>query len=198
MAIDWKSVGEAAAKIGLPLLGAALTVPGGVAIGTALASAIGSKSGKPEDIISILTSSEEARQKAVEFERAHHRTLMQLQLDYEIKQRQADSTDIVAVNETMRAEAANSANENWWQKGWRPFNGYVVGLSSLIAVIYVCTLFYEAMQKGDAASIATVCSQVPALAMAIATILAVPGAAVGITAWHRGVKQTKEVEALRQ
>lgn len=70
--------GQAVAKIGLPLLGAILPIPGGAAIGTALASAIGSPSAKPEDILQALTSSADAMEKAKEFQTTHTETMLQL------------------------------------------------------------------------------------------------------------------------
>lgn len=194
MSFDWKNLGEEVAKIGLPLLGAVLPVPGGAAIGNALASAIGSKTANPSDILSVLTSSQEALQKAKEFEATHQETMLKLNLDSELENRKADSIDLNAVNTTMQVEAANSANENWFQKGWRPFNGYVLGIASLIAVLFVCILFYNAMTSKDGNSIASVCAQIPSLAMAIAAILSVPGAAVGITAWHRGMLQRTQAQ----
>src|SRR5262249_17672945 len=132
--MDWKQLGEAAVKLGLPLLGAALPVPGGAALGAALASALGAPRAEPGDILATLGDSV---LKARQFELTHQARLMQMALDYEVKVRQADTADIAAVNETMRAEAQQSAVESWWQKGWRPFNGYVLGLASLIAVIFV-------------------------------------------------------------
>lgn len=78
--MDLKSFGEAVAKIGLPLLGAVLPIPGGAAIGTALAAAIGAGSSKPEDILAALTSNADAIEKAKEFEAAHTETMLQLQL----------------------------------------------------------------------------------------------------------------------
>ena len=194
MAIDWKTLGENVAKIGLPLLGAVLPVPGGAAIGTALASAIGSKSANPQDILDMLTSSAEAVEKAKQFELTHQETMLKLQLDNDAAMRAADSADLATVNATMQAEAANSANENWFQKGWRPFNGYVVGLASFVAVVFVCVLFYQAMSNPNGSSIASVCAQIPALAFAIAAILGVPGAAVGITAWHKGMLQRNQAQ----
>lgn len=188
--MDWKELGESVAKLGLPLLGAALPIPGGEAIGAALASHIGATSGNPEDILATLTQSADAVQKAKEFELTHQETMLKITSDYQIAQRQADSADVTAVNQTMQAEAANSANENWWQKGWRPFNGYVVGVQSAIACNFVCYLLYKGIMLNNAAAI----NSIPAVAIAIASILAIPGAAVGITAWHRGVVQRIEAQ----
>lgn len=188
--MDWKTLGEQIAKIGLPLLGAALPVPGGAAIGAALASHLGVTSGNPEDILAALTGNSELAQKAREFEATHQERLVQAAYDYEIKMRQADNADIAAVNATMQADSTNSDKEAWYQKAWRPFNGFVVGLGSFVSTVFACYLFYLGIIGHDAGAI----NAVPQLATAIAMILGVPGAAVGIAAWHRGVAQVKQVE----
>ena len=187
--MDLKDIGKALASFGLPLIGAALPIPGGMAIGTALANYISSPSAKPEDILATLTSSADALQKAKEFEATNHATLVKVAVDYELEQRKADSSDMAAVNATMQAEAAASAAENWWQTGWRPFNGYVLGLASLVSVVFTCYLFYLAIVQKDTAALGLV----PQLASAIAMILAVPGAAVGISAWTRGKAQIAQI-----
>lgn len=179
------------ASIGLPLLGTVLGGPGGGAIGSALASAIGSNSTKPEDIIATLQSSADAVVKAKQFEETHRETLMKMAYDYEVEQRKADSADVASVNTTMQAEATSSANENWWQKGWRPFNGYVLGVASLVTVGGVFFLAYLALSGKDANAL----NAIPTIVTSIAMVLAIPGAAVGITAWHRGRAQIAEIEA---
>ena len=186
--MDLKDFGLAVAKLGLPLLGAVLPIPGGAAIGTALASALGSGSTKPEDILAELTSNAEALQKAKEFEATHQETMLRLTLEHEAEQRKADSADIASVNATMQAEAVSAASENWFQKGWRPFNGYVVGVSSLIVVLGVLYLSYIAVFGKDPSAL----NAIPTIVTSIAMILAIPGAAVGITAWHRGMLQREE------
>ena len=179
------------ASIGLPLLGTVLGGPGGGAIGSALASTIGSNSTKPEDIIATLQSSADAVVKAKQFEETHRETLMKMAYDYEVEQRKADSADVASVNTTMQAEATSSANENWWQKGWRPFNGYVLGVASLVTVGGVFFLAYLALSGKDANAL----NAIPTIVTSIAMVLAIPGAAVGITAWHRGRAQIAEIEA---
>lgn len=187
--MDLKDIGRAIASIGLPMLGAALPIPGGAAIGTALAQFISSPSAKPEDILATLTQSADAVAKAKEFEATNHETLVKIAVDYELAQSKIDSDSMSAVNETMRAEVGASASENWWQTGWRPFNGYVVGLGSFVAIVFTCYLFYLAIFHNEPAALSTI----PSLAMSVASILAVPGAAVGITAWHRGRAQVEQV-----
>lgn len=81
--MNWQDVGSEVAKIGLPLLGAVLPIPGGAAIGTALASALGAKSADPTDVLNALTASADAQLKAHQFEETHQETMLQLQLKYE-------------------------------------------------------------------------------------------------------------------
>ena len=78
--MDLKTFGESLAKIGLPLLGAVLPIPGGAALGSALASAIGAGSAAPEDVLAALTSNADTLEKAKEFEATHSETMLQLQL----------------------------------------------------------------------------------------------------------------------
>jgi hypothetical protein len=91
--MDWKALGEQAAKIGLPLLGAVLPIPGGAAIGTALASAIGASSADPQDILTALTASADTQLKAKQFEQTHQETMLQIQLKYETDQYAAEVSD---------------------------------------------------------------------------------------------------------
>lgn len=188
--MDWKELGSEVAKFGLPLLGAVLPIPGGAAIGAALASAIGAPSAKPEDILAKLTQSADAVEKAREFELTNQKEMLALQLNYELEMRKADTADLATVNETMRAELANATAEAWYQKAWRPANGFAVALGSLCGVIGACLLFYRAIVQRDA----TALNAIPQLATSLALILGVPGAAVGIAAWHRGKMQREEVK----
>lgn len=116
--------------------------------------------------------------------------LRALEVQEEAKELDDAVAQLQSVNATMQAEIANSKDEAWYQKAWRPFNGFVVGLGALFSVITCCALLYQGIFKGDAAAI----QAVPGLAFAIATILSVPGAAVGITAWHRGMLQREQVQ----
>lgn len=188
--MDWKELGTQIARFGLPLLGAVLPIPGGAAIGTALASAIGSPSAAPVDILAKLTQSADAVEKAREFELTHQKEMLGLSLNYELEMRKADSVDLSTVNETIRAELVGSAAEAWYQKGWRPANGFAVALGSFCAVIGACILTAQAIVNKDP----TALNAIPQLATSIALILGVPGAAVGIAAWHRGKMQREEVK----
>lgn len=186
MSFDWGNFGTKVAQLGLPILGSLLPIPGGAAIGARLGEAIGlGKDAKPEEVLAALTGDSEALQKAKEFEMTNHKELVQLQLQHDLETHKQDVEALKTVNATMQTELANSANEEWYQKAWRPANGFAIATGSFVAVFFTCILFWRAITAKDLGAI----SAIPQLAAAIAMILSVPGAAVGIAAWHRGVEK---------
>jgi hypothetical protein len=105
--MDLKTLGTEVAKIGLPLLGAALPIPGGMAIGAALASAIGSPSTQPEDILATLTGNAQAIAQAKQFELTHQEAMLKITLDSQTAQYQAE----VADRDSARKLAAQQPND---------------------------------------------------------------------------------------
>lgn len=107
--MDFKAIGKALAKLGLPLLGAALPIPGGMAIGAALASQIGCDSADPEDILAKLTTDPNALLQAKQFEMTHQETMMRMTLDSQIAGFRAEVDD--------RKDARDKLGSNtalWW------------------------------------------------------------------------------------
>ncbi len=123
--MDLKQLGIELAKIGLPLLGAALPVPGGAAIGAALASHIGAKDSKPESILTALTQSPELAQKAREFEALHTEKLLAMTLDAEKAANQA-TLDGLASARDMKMKTGSTMPEQ--------INYLFVGSTILITV----------------------------------------------------------------
>lgn len=124
MNFDLRSIGSALAEIGLPMLGAALPLPGGAALGKMLANKlVGSDTASTKDVLAALTSPEgfaEARKFELEYEKA----ILQLQIDHDIAMRREQTLQIQAVNATMQAE---SMAANWPTYTWRPFLGFIAG-----------------------------------------------------------------------
>lgn len=87
--MDFKSIAKQVAELGLPLLGTALGGPGGALVGKALASAIGSPSEAPADILKVLTEDSKAKQAAIEFQANHELELKKLSL----QEKQMDNDD---------------------------------------------------------------------------------------------------------
>lgn len=111
--MNLKEIGKTLAEYGLPILGGAIGGPGGAAVGKMIASAIGASSDKPEDIAAALTNNSEALVQ-----------LRTIEAQFALGMRQADSSDLAQVNQTMQAEAKS---EHWAQWAWRPFNGFAFG-----------------------------------------------------------------------
>ena len=155
--MDWKALGEAVAKLGLPLLGAALPIPGGAAIGAALAASIGSPSAQPEDILSTLTANADAVLKAKQFEAAHSETMLKLSLDAQVAQ-------TASVNRTLQTEAMGGS---FWQRNHHAFE--CIAIVCLVGAIY-----FVLPILGVTA---------PAVPESAWLML---GAIVGVTAWQRG------------
>lgn len=157
--MDLKQLADSLVKIGLPILGAALPLPGGATIGTALANYLGNKDASLEDVVRTISSSEEALQKAREFEASHEETLLRMQVE-------AETARIQAVNSTMQEEAKS---DHWPTYSWRPFIGFAFGLYILSYVVLpLCGITPSILP--------------PDLTMAI-------GAILGIASYYRGKMQ---------
>ena len=120
----------------------------------------------------------------------HAEEIARMRQASELAELEADKAALQTVNATMQAEIANSASEAWYQKGWRPFNGFCVGAGAFVGVVFTCVLFYRAIVGRDA----TALNVLPQLAFSLASILSIPGAAVGIASWHRGVTQRLQAQ----
>lgn len=88
---------------------------------------------------------------------------------------------IQAVNETMRAEKDGP----WWVSGWRPYWGFTSGTAFIIAVVGVLAIMWRAIGERDFETIRAV----PEMVTALAFLFSIPGAVLGVTAWHRGMMQ---------
>lgn len=106
-------------------------------------------------------------------------------LDAETQQVQEETKQQVAVNVTMQEESRNSAIEAWYQKGWRPYWGFISGTGFGIVVVFICYLAYLGIVNKDHEAI----RMIPDLVTSFAELFAIPGAVLGITAWHRGKMQ---------
>ena len=95
---------------------------------------------------------------------------------------EANKSIIEAVNQTMQAE---SKSDNWWTSGWRPYWGFISGTAFLAVCVFICYLMYEAIIGGKPEMMA----HIPQVIGAFAALFAIPGAILGVTAWHRGKMQ---------
>ena len=113
-----------------------------------------------------------------------------LQAGYKDKESMAkmDLDQIAAVNATMVAELNNSKTESWLQKNWRPLCGISVALGSFFGVVLTGVAFGAAIFFRDA----EILTKLPDAVSSIALVLGVPGAAVGIIAWHKGNQEVQD------
>lgn len=101
--------------------------------------------------------------------------------DKEVALAKEESARIESVNQTMRIEAPGHK----WASMWRPYWGFVSGAAFfLVAIGFIGLLFYAVYKSNTDLINAT-----PALIMAISALFSIPGAILGVSAWHRGKMQ---------
>ncbi len=99
-----------------------------------------------------------------------------------IEELQANKSVIESVNKTMQAEA----NAKWWWSAfWRPLWGVISAVAFGAVTIFFCYLAYKSVVAGDTEALALM----PQLISTFAMLFGIPGAILGVTAWHRGKMQ---------
>jgi hypothetical protein len=93
----------------------------------------------------------------------------------------------MAVNQTMQAEAKS---EHWAQWFWRPFWGMLSAVAFAFVCGLCCFLGYKAVVGGEPELLASI----PILVSSFATLFAIPGAILGVTAWHRGAEKRERAK----
>jgi hypothetical protein len=101
---------------------------------------------------------------------------------------QEENKTLAEVNATMRAEGAS---EHWPQWSWRPFWGFSSGTAFLFVALLCCWLGYLAVSARDM----TALQMIPQLVGAFATLFAIPGAILGVTAWKRGQEKIEKIRS---
>lgn len=91
--MDIQDIARKFAEIGLPLLGAALPIPGGMALGTALAASLGCPNGTPEELLSHLTANPEQIEKAREFEVNNRKEILFATMSHELETYRTETAD---------------------------------------------------------------------------------------------------------
>lgn len=171
--MDLKAFGLELAKLGLPLLGAALPFPGGAALGAGLAGMIGAKSADPADVLATLTGNAQALAQAKQFELTHQERMLDIATRGQMAARAADSADLAAVNVTLQTEAMGGS---WLQRNHHAVESlWVVGMVSAIYVL------------------------LPVMNVTVPTVPGevwiMLGAILGVTAWQRGATNTAVAKA---
>lgn len=98
---------------------------------------------------------------------------------------QGEQQIVGEVNATMRAEAKS---EHWMQWAWRPFWGFISALAFAGVVFFCLYLGKAAIVDGDSAKL----SMVPQVITSFTALFSIPGAILGVTAWHRGKQKRNQ------
>jgi roadblock/LC7 domain-containing protein len=199
----FQKIGDAVADYAPGLAKALMLVPGvgipaaaGVAAIGSIAKAFGlGDDATPEEVLKAVTVDPEISLKAQIADNDFKLKMKEIEFQEYKTEQEAETARLQSVNSTMQAELANSKDEAWYQKAWRPANGFAVAAGSLTSTWFVCYLFYVTLKTASlAVAVSTILNVIPQLAIAISTLLAIPGAAVGIAAWHRGMLKREGAE----
>lgn len=177
--MNFEDIANAVGKYA-PLLATALTGQAGAvaAIGSAVASTFGGVVDDPKDLLLRIASDPEAEAKLKEIEANNRPVLERIAMERAANELAADTARHKEVNTTMRAEIAKGG----WAGFWRPLWGVLSAIAFVPVCWFVCWLGYQAVLKGNPDALV----MIPQLTAAFATLFAIPGAILGVSAWHRG------------
>ena len=183
--MDWKEVGKKIIKLGAPLLGTALLGPAGTSIGAIVASAFGSDTGEPEEVLQKIIAHPEVTIKLRELELKYQVELQKINLENAKLDVERELGLVQEVNATMRDE---SKSEKWWVSGWRPYWGFSSGTAFIVVCGYVCWLTGQAISGKNPNAM----TMIPMVIGSFTALFGIPGAILGITAWGRNKLKLKE------
>lgn len=127
-----KDILKPLAQLGLPLLGAALPIPGGEAIGAALAAKIGAPSASHDDILATITQSADARQKAIEFQTEHQERLLDMTQKFYLQSFQAEASD----RDSARKREMVLKDGTVAKLAWTLIGGFLAVSAAQIAAVF--------------------------------------------------------------
>lgn len=163
--MDWKDIAGTVGKAA-PILGTLLGGPAGGAVGGLIASVLGT-GGTPDEVSTALAANPDAAVKLKQIEKDRQVELQGLAVQHASAQIAAEAASVQAVNQTMQAE---TKAEHWPTYSWRPFCGFVFGIS-FFGIYFVLPLLKM---------------QVPSVPFEAWTAL---GAVLGVASWFRGKAQ---------
>ena len=174
--MKWKDTGDIVAIVA-PLFGKALASSSGESAGAILASEFGVKN-DPVIISKIVVAAPDVGKRLKEIEKDYQKVLARIVLEAELKK-------LIESNKNMRSE---TKPERWPQYSWRPFIGFCTGISFVLVSGLCCTLAFDAVKSGSFECLAIV----PQMVGSFSALFAIPGAILGVSAWHRGKEKILE------
>jgi hypothetical protein len=178
--MGWDKVREAIVDYA-PLAGSLLLPMGGGAIGTLIASVLDVKD-EPDAILEAIKNDPNAVLKLRQWEIENKTEIHKLKFAAETRRIEEETKQKRTVNETMIAEAKS---DHWWTSGWRPYWGFISGTAFFVVVCAICYFVILAIKTKDSNLLLVL----PQVVMAIAALFSIPGAILGVSAWHRGKMQ---------
>lgn len=168
--MDWKDI---AGVIGnaAPLLGTLIGGPAGAAVGSIVASALGTQA-TPDAVSQAISTNPDAAVKLRQIEADQSTKLRELAVTAENNRLIAETAAVAAVNATMQTEAKA---DHWPTYSWRPFIGFCFGVAWL--GVYLVLPILRGYLPG------IVQPTIPSEAW-----LAV-GGILGVASWYRGKMQ---------
>ena len=178
--MNWKDLAGVVGKTA-PLLGTLIGGPAGAAIGSVVASALGSEN-TPEAVNKLLLTSPDAAVKLAQIESEQKVKFQELATD-QIKAELTAATQASSdINKTMQVEAAS---EHWPTYSWRPAIGFAVALAVALSVLTVFGAYAAAVFCDKTEGL----SHLPAILAAVAGLIGVVSPILGIASWFRGRMQ---------
>lgn len=176
MNIGWKQVVRTAAPALASMFGTPLA---GAVVGALSETLLGNPDGTEEEIAAVVAGGgPDVFAKITEAQRLLKVRLAEINVDLD----KVAAQMMKSVNVTMREEAKS---EHWVQYSWRPFWGFISGACFGVVCVFVCALAWRAVFGGRPDAIA----MIPQLVGAFTALFAIPGAILGVAAWHRGVEK---------
>lgn len=113
--------------------------------------------------------------------------LKKFEFDYELELSKIALEQLQIVNQTMQAE---SKSEHWPQYSWRPFWGFMSGLSFLGVTGFCCYLAYISIAKNSPTAMA----MIPQLVTAFTPLFGIACTVLGVSSWHRGKEKIEKLK----
>lgn len=186
---DWKDAARSVAKHA-PMLATVLGGPVAGAVASVVASALGVEN-TPDAVIEAVRTNPEAAVKLAEIEKDKSLGLQEIIARTQVARLEARTREVEAVNRQMEHE---SKSEHWAQWGWRPFNGFALGVLALLTgavvlIAYTAVVFGKAEVK--------MLEHIPGMLSAMGIIIGSLSAVVGVSAYQRGrEKREKHIKGL--
>ncbi len=191
--MTWKEVGNTVRQYA-PKLGKLLTNPvgGAIDIGASIISdALGTQK-EPDAVMLAIESDPNAAVKLKQTEVEKRAEISRALIE-------SETEALRIVNKTIGREldVAKSGTDfsKFWASFWRPFWGVVSALAFIFQVggnVWLVSDVIGLIHKGEIADATQVLTALGTINTTLMPLWAVPGAILGVTAWHRGQMQRAE------